>query len=98
MVVFPADTDGDCFRMLAHRAFCASAIFRRDAAEMIRVDRLDSMTPPVPLRDSIPEIGLASQFLSVLSCAFREAPEAHFVDSTLLPPRVFLMRPNCIGG
>jgi hypothetical protein len=49
-----ADTDGDCFRMLAHRAFCACAIFRREAADMIRVGRLDSWTP-VPFKDSIPE-------------------------------------------
>jgi hypothetical protein len=31
--------------MLAHRAFCASAIFRREAADMIHVGRLDSWTP-----------------------------------------------------
>jgi hypothetical protein len=46
----------DCFRMLAHRAFCASAILRREAADMIRVGRLDSWTAPVPFKDSIPEI------------------------------------------
>jgi hypothetical protein len=42
--------------MLAHRAFCASAILRREAADMIRVGRLDSWTAPVPFKDSIPEI------------------------------------------
>ena len=66
MVVFSADTDCDCFRMLAHRAFCANAIFRREAADMIRVGRLDSWTP-VPLRDSIPEI-IWSNF-SISICA-----------------------------
>jgi hypothetical protein len=45
----------DCFRTPAHLALCASAILRREAADMIRVGRLDSWTP-VPLRDSIPEI------------------------------------------
>ncbi len=35
MVVFSADTDCDCFRMLAHRAFCASAIFRREALALL---------------------------------------------------------------
>jgi hypothetical protein len=54
-VVFPTNMGCDCFRMLAHRAFCASAIFRREAADMIRVDRLDSWTP-VPFKDSMPEI------------------------------------------
>lgn len=55
----------DCFRMLAQRAFCANAIFRREAADMIRVGRLDSWTP-VPFKDSIPEIIWSS--LSISAC------------------------------
>jgi|HubBroStandDraft_1064217.scaffolds.fasta_scaffold42715_2 hypothetical protein len=48
----------DCFRMLAHRAFCASAIFRREAADIIRFGWivLLGITPPAPFKDSIPEI------------------------------------------
>jgi len=38
--------------MLAHRAFCASAIFRREAAEMIRVGRLDSWIPVPSIFDA----------------------------------------------
>jgi len=88
-VVFPTSIGCDCFLTLAHRAFCANAIFRREAADMIRVGRLDSWTP-VPLRDSIPEI-IWSNF-SISICALlrsREAHAEHSVDSTLLPPRAF---------
>jgi hypothetical protein len=66
--VFRASIGCDCFRMLAHRAFCANAILRREAADMIRVGRLTSWTAPVPLRDSIPEIIWSSFSISI--CAW----------------------------
>jgi hypothetical protein len=40
----------------AQRAFCASAIFRREAADITRFGRLVSPVVPVPLKDSIAEI------------------------------------------
>jgi hypothetical protein len=40
----------------AHRAFCASAIFRREAADITRFGRLVSPVVPLPLKDSIAEI------------------------------------------
>jgi hypothetical protein len=46
----------DCLRALAHRAFCASAIFRRDAAEIIRIGCLGLCNTAVPFKDSIPEM------------------------------------------
>ena len=36
-VVAETNTSLDSFRALTHRAFCARAILRREAAEMIRV-------------------------------------------------------------
>jgi hypothetical protein len=36
-VVFAGSTGCNCFRALAHLAFCTCAIFRRDGADMIRV-------------------------------------------------------------
>ena len=57
MAVFPADADRDCFRMFAHRAFCAKAIFRRDAADTTRVGWVPLWWDvSVPFKDSIPEI------------------------------------------
>jgi hypothetical protein len=53
---FPTDTDCDCFRTLAHRAFCASAILRREAADIIRFGWLVCPAVPAPFRDSTPEI------------------------------------------
>jgi hypothetical protein len=69
-VVFAAATTGcDPFRMLAHRAFCASAIFRREAAEIIRFGWIDLLgAAPVPFKDSIPEI-IWSNF-SISICAW----------------------------
>lgn len=60
-MVFPADTDCDCFRNPAHLARCASAILRREAADTIRVGRpdlLDTAEPFAddPFKDSIAEI------------------------------------------
>jgi hypothetical protein len=54
--VFPADTDCDCLRTPAHRAFCASAILRREAADMIRFGRPDLLDTPEPFKDSIAKI------------------------------------------
>lgn len=56
LVVFPAAIDRERPRILAHRAFCASAIFRREAADIIRFGRLVSPVVPAPFKDSIPEI------------------------------------------
>jgi hypothetical protein len=61
MVVFPAD----CFRRFAHRALCAVAIFRREAADMIRFGRVDSWDAPVPFKDSIPEIAWSNFSISI---------------------------------
>jgi hypothetical protein len=50
-------TGCDPFRILAHRAFCASAILRREAADTIRFGwavLLDAGDDP--FKDSIPEI------------------------------------------
>jgi hypothetical protein len=55
--VFATSVGCEFFRMLAHRAFCARAIFRREAADIIRFGwavLLDAA--PVPFNDSIPEI------------------------------------------
>ena len=64
-VVFASAIGFDVPRIFAHRAFCASAIFRRDAAEIIRVGaggEVDADVIPVdrdaaePFNDSITEI------------------------------------------
>lgn len=65
---FLSDTDCDCFR-LAHRALCARAIFRREAADTIRFGwavLLD--TGDDPFKDSIPEIIWSN--LSISICAW----------------------------
>jgi hypothetical protein len=48
----------DCgpFRTFAHLAFCASAIFRREAAEIIRFGWFGLRDDPNPFNDSITEI------------------------------------------
>ena len=46
----------DPFLTFAHRAFCASAILRREAAEIIRIGWVASPVAPVPFKDSIPEM------------------------------------------
>jgi hypothetical protein len=46
----------DLFRAFAHRARCACAIFRREAADTIRVGRFAFRDAPVPFKDSITEI------------------------------------------
>jgi hypothetical protein len=56
-VLFAAVTTGcDSFLALAHLAFCACAIFRREAANMIRVGRFSVRDAPEPFNDSITEI------------------------------------------
>jgi hypothetical protein len=53
-VVFAAPNAGcDPFRALAHLAFCASAIFRREAAEIIRFGWFVLRGVPEPFNDSI---------------------------------------------
>jgi hypothetical protein len=44
-MVVTSVADCDCFRTPSHLALCASTILRREAADMIRVGRLDSWTP-----------------------------------------------------
>ena len=46
----------DCFRTLIHRARCASAIFRREAADMTRFGAFVFTDLPEPFSDSITEI------------------------------------------
>jgi hypothetical protein len=52
---------------LAHRAFCASAILRRDAADTIRFGWIVPLGAAIPFKDSIPEI-ISSNF-SISTCA-----------------------------
>jgi hypothetical protein len=49
---------GCAFRIPAHRARCARAILRREAAEIIRLGwvALPGVAAPVPFNDSIPEM------------------------------------------
>jgi hypothetical protein len=56
-VDFATSVGRDCFRTLAHRAFCASAILRREAADIILfVWAVLLGAAPIPFNDSIPEI------------------------------------------
>jgi hypothetical protein len=55
----------DCFRTLAHRAFCASAMLRREAAEIIRIGWVDLRGTPIPFKDSIPEITWSNFSISI---------------------------------
>jgi len=53
---FPTNMGCDCFRdARPSRLSVPAPFFAREAADMIRVDRLDSWTP-VPFKDSMPEI------------------------------------------
>jgi hypothetical protein len=56
-------------RIFAHRAFCASAIFRREAAEMIRLGWFPFRDAPETCNDSIAEIACPN--LSTSNCALR---------------------------
>jgi hypothetical protein len=62
----PATTGCDAFRMPAHLAFCANAIFRREAADTVWVFWVEFWEALMPLKDSIPEIIWSN--LSNLSC------------------------------
>ena len=56
-VVFAAAVAGcDRFRTFIHLAFCASAIFRRELADTIRVGGFVVRDSPEPFNDSITEI------------------------------------------
>lgn len=62
-VVFAAPTGCDSFRARAHLAFCALAIFRREAADMVRVGSamvrvgwFAVRDAPEPFNDSTTEI------------------------------------------
>jgi hypothetical protein len=76
LVVFATPTPAgfDSFRIFAHRACCASAIFRREAADtfrvgadVIRVGWLVARDAPEPFNDSITEI--AWSMFSTRACA-----------------------------
>jgi hypothetical protein len=55
--VFAAPTTGfDSFRTFAHRAFCAAAIFRREAAETTRTGWFVLWDDPEPFNDSMTDI------------------------------------------
>jgi hypothetical protein len=72
--VFARAIGCDSFRALAHLALCARAIFRREAAEIIRVDadvipvgRFTCRDVPEPFNDSIAEIAMSN--FSTCNCA-----------------------------
>ena len=85
------------FRILAHRAFCASAILRREAADMTRfgwVVLLDAEDDP--LKDSIPEI-IWSNFSSRNCVALRSLRSScsAFPRLGMITPSGILVPPNC---
>jgi hypothetical protein len=55
-VVFAAATGCGPFRIFAHLAFCARAIFCREAADIIRFGWFVFPDAPEPFNDSITEI------------------------------------------
>jgi hypothetical protein len=57
-VAFATTVGCDSPRTFAHRAFCAKAILRREAADITRFDWvvLPGAAVPIPFKDSIPEI------------------------------------------
>jgi len=70
-VVFAALTGCDSFRAFAHLAFCARAIFRREAAEIIRFGWLALRDVPELFNDSITEIAWSN--FSTCNCACRRS-------------------------
>jgi hypothetical protein len=66
-VLAVADTGCESLRAFAHLAFCARAILRREAADIIRVGWFARLTAPEPFNDSITEI--AWSMLSTRACA-----------------------------
>jgi hypothetical protein len=71
-VVFATNAIGcDVFRIPAHLARCAAAIFRRELVDTIRfgwVLLLGTAAPPASFKDSIPEINRSN--LSISTCAW----------------------------
>lgn len=51
-----AAADFDLFRAFAHLTFCARAIFRREAADIIRAGGVGLRVTPLPFKDSITKI------------------------------------------
>ena len=102
VVLAVATTGCDSLRALAHRARCACAIFRREAAEIIRVGTdgdaetevipvgwLDCRGVPVPFSDSIAAIALSN--FSTCDCASRRSARScwsAFVRFPIVPPRI----------
>src|SRR6266568_8678953 len=81
----------DPFRAFAHLAFCARAIFRREAADIIRFGWFVFRDIPVPFNDSITVIAWSN--FSRCNCARfaapHEAAEARWLGLPLFPPSVF---------
>jgi hypothetical protein len=71
-VVFVAPfAEFDFSRVLSHLAFCAFAIFRREAADIIRFGWLELLGGSVPFNDSKTEI--ASSNFSTCNCVSRRS-------------------------
>jgi len=71
-VVFLAPvTEFDFSRALSHLAFCAFAIFRREAADIIGFGWLELRDGPVPFNDSMTEIAWSN--FSTCNCASRRS-------------------------
>ena len=62
---------GDSLRNFAHRAFWARAIFRLEAADIIRVGWVACPVGTEPFNDSIAEIALSN--FSTCDCASRRS-------------------------
>jgi len=78
----------DSFRALAHLAFCACAIFRRDAADMIRVGWFVFAAATEPFNDSITEIAWSN--FSACNCTSRRSARSccsAFVRFPIVPPQ-----------
>jgi hypothetical protein len=79
------------FRTSAHLAFCALAIFRREATEIIRVTCFPFRDVWEPFSDSITEIAwpiITSLRATTLLAALHEGAEAHgLVRFAIIPPQ-----------
>jgi hypothetical protein len=97
LVVFPADIDCERPGALAHRARCACAILRREAADTIRVGRLDLRDTSEPFKDSITEIAW-SNFSTCICARLRSSRSclSAFSKFGIVAPR-YLTAPHCIG-
>jgi hypothetical protein len=97
-VLFAARIAAGCasFRALAHRALCARAIFRREAADIIRVGAdmilvgwLACRDVPAPFNDSIAEIAVSN--FSTCDCASRRSARSCWsalARFPIFPPRI----------